>query len=345
MLVLAQSNLALGNNDSKQWDRPWPPRQGQADLRHIEIGLVNNMPDSALLATERQFMSLVRRGAEGRPVRMHLFSLPSVPRSAEARERMEGFYHDIESLSNWPLDALIVTGTEPKAADLADEPYWQEFGWLVDWAARNTVSTIWSCLAAHAAVQHLGGPRRKPMPAKCSGVFDCNIYADDALLTGFARPLKVAHSRWNRLEPAELSQAGYRILTRSQDAGADIFTRNAGSNFVFLQGHPEYDVTSLMREYRRDVTRFLSGEGDRYPDIPAGYFPPETEDELRRLRQLAEEDRASVQVRDLPCLDPRPELAAEMAQTGSRLFRNWFDLIAANAGNMRPALKQGTDNG
>ena len=38
-----------------------------------------------------------------------------------------------------------------------------------------------------------------------------------------------------------------------------------GSQFVFLQGHPEYDANSLAREYRRDMDRYMRGETEREP--------------------------------------------------------------------------------
>ena len=50
------------------------------DARHIEIGLVNNMPDAALDATERQFRTLIESAAaECSPavsVNLSLYALP-----------------------------------------------------------------------------------------------------------------------------------------------------------------------------------------------------------------------------------------------------------------------------
>ena len=45
------------------------------------IGLINNMPDTALQATERQFMRLLRQAAGDSRIDFHCFSLPSVQRS------------------------------------------------------------------------------------------------------------------------------------------------------------------------------------------------------------------------------------------------------------------------
>ena len=49
-------------------------------------------------------------------------------------------------------EILIVTGTEPRAPVLTEEPYWQHFVQLLSFAREHTVASIWSCLAAHGAV-------------------------------------------------------------------------------------------------------------------------------------------------------------------------------------------------
>src|SRR3569623_1113313 len=73
----------------------------------LEIWLLNNMPDAALQATERQFIRLLNNAARQRLVRLHFFSLPSVPRSAEAKERIAGGYSDFADLRRSGLDGLI----------------------------------------------------------------------------------------------------------------------------------------------------------------------------------------------------------------------------------------------
>src|ERR1700743_510922 len=70
-------------------------RAGEAELT---LGLVNNMPDSALKATERQFMRLVQAASENMRVNFQCFSLSSVARSKQAREHIEHDYADIADL-------------------------------------------------------------------------------------------------------------------------------------------------------------------------------------------------------------------------------------------------------
>ncbi|MBG1233855.1 homoserine O-succinyltransferase MetA [Aestuariivirga litoralis] len=302
--------------------RPWPQGHGGPVL---EIGLVNNMPDSALLATERQFVNLVQNAAAGRSVRIKYFSLPSVPRSTLTQDRMRGQYRGLAELENSTLDALIVTGTEPKAPKLRDEPYWNEFKTLVDWAAENTKSTVWSCLAAHGAVLHMDAIQRRPLKEKCSGVYEGEVLAKDPLLQGFSAPLQICHSRWNTLDAGELSRAGYRVLSQSIFAGVDTFTKNVGSQFIFYHGHPEYDEASLLKEYRRDVTRFLNQERENYPGLPHGYFDAALEAGLRDFRSKAESRDVNATLENFPELAPRAGLAQDIGSTADQLYRNWIN--------------------
>lgn len=316
--------------------RPWPKAHGAA--RALEIGIVNNMPDAALVATERQFTALVQNAAAGRPVRIRYFSLPSVPRSAETRARMRGQYRGLAELEASSLDALIVTGTEPKAPKLSDEPYWDEFKALADWAADNTRSTVWSCLAAHGAVLHMDGIQRRPLKEKCSGVFEAEVLTHDALLDGFAGPLQICHSRWNTLDIGDLARAGYRVLTQSVFAGVDTFAKNVGSSFVFYHGHPEYDELALLKEYRRDVGRFVNRERETYPGLPHGYFDPRLEDTLRGFRGRAEKREAMMD--EFPELSPRPGLARDIESTADRLYRNWIDTLFEQVFTSHPLMKE-----
>jgi homoserine O-succinyltransferase len=104
----------------------------------ITIGLINNMPDSALEATERQFMSLLNTASEGMHIRLERYMVPEVPRRDAAQRYLDAFYTSVDYLWDRPLDGLIVTGREPLVADLKDEPYWKTLASVVDWAQENT---------------------------------------------------------------------------------------------------------------------------------------------------------------------------------------------------------------
>jgi homoserine O-succinyltransferase len=295
----------------------------------LTIGLVNNMPDSALKATERQFMRLVQAASGNIRVNFHCFSLPAVARSRQASEHIAHDYADIADLDRLGVDGLIVTGAEPLAANLPDEPFWRELTEIIDWAKTNTRSTIWSCLAAHAAVKHLDGIERHRLDAKCSGVYDCSKAGDDWLTRGLPATLKVSHSRYNEVTESELTARGYEILTRSDAAGVDIFARQLESRFIFFQGHPEYDASSLQREYMRDLARYLAGERDSYPNIPAGYFDAATIAQLESFELRARAHRDPMLAAELPGLTLRADIAAGAA--ANTIFRNWLGFISEEA--------------
>jgi homoserine O-succinyltransferase len=294
----------------------------------IVVGLVNNMPDPALKNAERQFRELLADAAGRRAVRVRVFSLPGLSRSEAARQHVREHHEDIEDLWTADLDGLIVTGTEPRAPDLADEPYWPELTRLIDWAADHTISTAWSCLAAHAAVRYLDGVVRRPLAAKLSGVFDCVRVADHPLVGGNPARWCTPHSRRNELADEALVSHGYQILSRASGAGADIFVKQEKSLFLFLQGHPEYDAGALLREYRRDIGRFLAGERDRYPDMPSGYFDAATAESMVELREQAMRERDPALLPSFQMLLAARNLSDPWRAAAIRLFANWLEYLA-----------------
>jgi homoserine O-succinyltransferase len=294
----------------------------------LDIGLVNNMPGKALQATERQFLTLLNSAARNVSVRLWLYALPDVPRTDSGRRHIDSFYSGIDQLWDRPLDGLIVTGMEPRASNLKDEPHWASMTRLIDWAERNTRSTIWSCLAAHAAVLHTDGIVRRRLSEKRFGLFECDRVSEHPVLAGVPSTLSVPHSRWNDLREQELSAAGYGVLTRGREAGVDMFIKQRQSLFVFLQGHPEYDANSLQLEYARDVGRHLRRESENYPPLPYAYFDRETEAALTAIEARA--------VRD-----PREELLADVTahttrnrtnvwhSPAIRIYSNWLAHLSA----------------
>jgi len=301
-----------------------------AEPIELTIGLVNNMPDSALKATERQFARLLS-GAAGRArINFHCFSLPSVSRSAAARAHIDREYTDISDLGQLRIDGLIVTGAEPNGCTLPQETLWRELTDIIDWAKTNTRSTIWSCLAAHAAVLHLDGIERHRLPAKCSGIQLCTKLSEDWLMRGLRGWLKVPHSRLNEVRESELIARGYQVLSRSDAAGVDIFAKQFQSRFIFFQGHPEYDALSLQREYMRDLARYLAGERDDYPAIPANYFDAASEAQLKAFEVRAKTRRDPTLAAELPGLTLRGDIAAGVA--AHVILRNWLAFLGRRGG-------------
>jgi homoserine O-succinyltransferase/O-acetyltransferase len=292
----------------------------------LTIGLVNNMPDAALDATERQFIDLVRAASPGLIVRFKLFSLSAIPRSAQARAALAVRYRDVSELWDAHIDGLIVTGNEPRAPSLRDEPYWPALTRLMDWAEYNTDSTIWSCLAAHAAVLHSAGIERRPRKEKLFGVFPCEVVRGHSLAAGMPSRLPVPHSRHNDLPAGVLIANGYRILSQSVATGADMFVGpdRGNSLSLFFQGHPEYDADSLAREFRRDVGRFLRGERDECPPLPQGYFDNEASKLVEEFCVRARSERTEKLLRQFPFKAIEGGLQNTWQASAIGIYQNWI---------------------
>jgi len=312
---LPAAELDLGAVGGIAWPEPVQ--------RRLRVGLLNNMPDSALVQTERQFRRLIGLRAE-----LRLFSLDTVPRGPLARAHLDRFYETQDALAGAGLDALVVTGAEPKAKRLADEPFFPALAAVVDWADASGVPTLFSCLAAHAAVLHLDGIERRPLPTKHSGIYACTAVAHHPLLAGMPVSVPVPHSRWNDLPEQALTARGYRVLRRSEQVGVDLFIREHGASMVFLQGHPEYDGDTLAREYRRDIGRFLDGERDTPPALPENYYVDEAVLRLDAFAAVARAYRSPALHADFPTMAetlPRP---AAWQEAAAGLFRNWLALVS-----------------
>lgn len=309
-------------------------RAGRA--AYLQLALVNNMPDAALEDTELQFFELIDAASGDIPVLMKLCSLSGVPRTERGQRHLNSFYCDCNELWNNPFDGVIITGTEPREPDLRHEPYWKVMTEVFDWAEQNTSSTVLSCLAAHASVLHSEGIPRHRLPDKQFGVFESKKNGDHALLNCVPDLLRFPHSRWNEVREDDLTAAGYITLTKSQTAGVDLFVRKKRKSLlVHFQGHPEYAAQTLLKEYRRDIKRFLRGERETYPSMPYGYFDNSTARVLQDFRGHAIADRRE------DIIDLFPESALAGLKNGWQssaicLYRNWLNYLAAKKAETSP---------
>jgi homoserine O-succinyltransferase len=199
----------------------------------------------------------------------------------------------------------------------------------MDWSERHTHSAVWSCLAAHAALLHIDGIERRPLRDKRFGVFECARVSDHPLTAALPPRLQMPHSRWNDIAEDALRTCGYRVLTRSEDAGVDAFVKQRKSLFVFFQGHPEYEAETLLLEYRRDIGRFLRRERDTYPSMPQGYFDEDTVDALTAVRERALSDRRDELLADFPTAFVAEKVRSTWRSAAVCVYRNWLLYLCA----------------
>ncbi|MFA9446721.1 homoserine O-succinyltransferase [Egicoccus sp. AB-alg6-2] len=300
-----------------------------ADIRELHVGLLNMMPDAALHVTEQQFVRLVGHANRIVQVYVHPFTVPGLVRSDAARAHIERYYTPFEQLREEGLDALIVSGANVSNPRLDEEAFWAPLLEVIDWASDNVTSILCSCLATHALLQYLHGIHRRPLQSKRWGVFPHrNRAPGHPLLHGINTRFDVPHSRWNEVTSAQLEGAGLQVLIESTEGDLHLATSADGIRMVFMQGHPEYDTVSLLKEYKREVGRYADGELDELPPLPQNYlFGAAARGAHRHLEAVAEARHTG---RPAPAF-PEDELADGLdntwADTAKAVFANWLGLV------------------
>jgi homoserine O-succinyltransferase len=299
------------------------------DIRELHIGFLNMMPDAALQATERQFIRLVGGSNPIAQFFVYPFSLPGLARAPETLAYIDKYYSRFEDLRAKGLDALIITGANVATPDLSGEPFWGSLADVVEWARESVTSTLCSCLATHAVLKHLHGIERQRLPRKCWGVFSHRVCEPNhPLLREINTRFDVPHSRYNDISRAQLEAAGLRVLVESEEGGVHIASSTDGFRMVYFQGHPEYDVNSLLKEYKREVFRFLGGELDAPPPFPEHYFPPAAAKLARDFVERAGAARDSGEpIPEMPEKEIEAHLDNTWGDTAKAIVNNWLGLV------------------
>lgn len=299
------------------------------DIRELHIGLLNMMPDAALTATEQQFIGMVGNSNHIAQFYVYPFSLPELHRGSQAEEHISQYYFDFADLQEQGLDALIITGANVANPSLEEEAFWAPLVDVVTWANDNVASVLCSCLASHALLQHFHGIKRTPLAQKKWGVYSHRIrQAKHPLMAGINTRFDAPHSRYNEVSSAQLSEAGLPILVDSEAADVHLAVSADQFRIVYFQGHPEYDAVSLLKEYKREVGRYLDGDIATPPPLPENYFSPQATriaDEFIAARQTAGVTGAA------QAIFPEDELAQHVdntwGDTGKAIINNWLGLV------------------
>jgi homoserine O-succinyltransferase/O-acetyltransferase len=301
----------------------------QQEIRELHIGLLNMMPDAALAATERQFFRLVGQSNQIAQFYLHPFTLAALPRGEDGRAHVERYYESFEQIKHDGLDALIITGANVTQPDLSMEPFWEPLIEVIDWAYENVTSTLCSCLATHAVMQFRHGQHRRPLGFKRWGVYDHRVLdRRHPLVTGVNTRFDVPHSRFNEIFREQFEAEGLEVLVESETAGTHLAVSEDGFRIVFFQGHPEYDIISLLKEYKREVNRFASGAIDTYPPFPENYFPPRSQAILEEHRERVEAAVARrAPVPDLPERLITPTLDNTWHDSAEAVINNWVGIV------------------
>jgi homoserine O-succinyltransferase/O-acetyltransferase len=181
---------------------------------------------------------------------------------------------------------------------------------------------------------HSDSIERCPLSDKQFGVFDFAKTSNHRLMSGTGERIRFPHSRWNEVQADALAGCGYSVLTQSVEGGVDSFLRKKKrSLFVHFQGHPEYGAQTLLKEYRRDIKRFLRRERETYPSMPTGYFDSQTARLMSDFRDAALSDRREERIEDFP-----EAFAGTLQKTwhssATAIYGNWLRYVLSKKSDL-----------
>ena len=190
---------------------------------------------------------------------------------------MRRTYWPINDLLEEPPEALIVTGTEPRSAALEEEPYWASMVELHrvgrdPYRLEHLVLSGRACGRTGPGRRAAAAPRRKSASA-CSRT---RPLPSHPLLQAVGDAAPHAAFALERASRAGARAAGYVFRAASPETGADLFVRPGVASSSASRATRSTRDTTLLKEYRRDVGRFLRGEHADWPAVPRGYFPPQS---------------------------------------------------------------------
>ncbi len=302
------------------------------DIRELHIGILNMMPDTALEATERQFMRLVGACNQIAQFHIHLFTIEGLKRSDKTQKHIEQYYETFEKIKHDGLDALIISGANVTHPNLEQEPFWQPLTEVFDWAKKNVTSTLCSCLATHALIQYCYGIKRTALNHKCWGVFSHTVINRalpiHPLIAESNTRFDVPHSRFNEILETDMLKKGIKVLVTSEATGVHLAVSQDGFRIVYFQGHPEYDDISLLKEYKREVLRFFEDQRKDYPPYPKHFFCKKAVEILEPYQ--AQVILAKQQLGSLPKFPEQtllPYVDNTWRDTAKAIFNNWLGQV------------------
>ena len=301
----------------------------QQDIRELHIGLLNMMPDAALTATETQFIRLVGASNQIAQFYVYPFSIPELNRGPDALKHISQHYFDFPDLQEQGLDALIITGANVANPSLDEEAFWEPLIEIVKWADENVASILCSCLATHALVRFIHGIERRRLPRKKWGVYSHKIsHPEHPLMWDINTRFDAPHSRYNEVSKEQFEKAGLIVLADGEEAGVHLAVSPDMFRKVYFQGHPEYDGVSLLKEYKREVFRYLNDERNDEPRFPENYFPEDADKIASEHLEHAIQAKASADaLPEFPEAELRDIVDNTWGDTGKAIVNNWLGLV------------------
>lgn len=233
------------------------------DIRPLKIVIMNLMP-----IKEDTELDLLR-SLSNTPLQVDVTFLRTCMHESKntSRTHLETFYKVFDEIKDHRFDGMIITGAPVELNEFEDVDYWDELVKIMEWTKTNVTSTFHICWAAQAGLYYHFGIHKKVLPKKVSGVYEHRtLHRRTPLVRGFDDRFMAPHSRNTESDRWEIRNHNeLTILADSDEVGPFLVIANEGRQ-IFVLGHPEYDVMTLDREYKRDMGRGLN------PEVPENYY-------------------------------------------------------------------------
>lgn len=244
-------------------------RAMQQDIRPLRIAILNLMP----LKEDTEVMILRSLSNTPLQVDVTLLNTESYIGKNTASSHLDQFYLTFEDIKNQKFDGLIITGAPVEQMEFEEVTYWEELTRIMEWSKTNVTSTLHICWGAQAGLYYHYNIRKTPIDKKMFGIFSHKVLNRKVpLVRGFDDVFYAPHSRHTTVSREDITNnPDLEILAESGEAGVFIVIAKDGRQ-IFVTGHPEYDRTTLDKEYKRDIDKGLK------IDLPANYYPKDETD-------------------------------------------------------------------
>lgn len=119
-----------------------------------------------------------------------------------------------------------------------------------------------------------------------------------------------------------------KILAASAQSGVHLAVSPDQFRVVYFQGHPEYDRNSLLKEYKREVSRFVAGDREDYPPHVENYFAPEAAEIVDAYEAIVHAClKQKSTVPPFPEKQIEPFLDNTWLDTGKSIVNNWLGMV------------------
>ncbi|MCP4290482.1 MAG: homoserine O-succinyltransferase [bacterium] len=291
----------------------------------MKIALLNMMPDAALKATDRQYSRLLKDPQYETLIR---FTFDGIARNEKTAEYIEKNYVSFQEIKSLNPTALIITGANVSDPCLGNQVFWNPLQEVMSWSETHVQSTLCSCLSSHAVMQFRYNQKRGHLPEKIWGVFDHQVVGRNQWLTNnLPERIPVPQSRFNEVSASQFQAANIQVLVESATAGVHL-AASSDLSLVLMQGHPEYDAVSLLKEYKREVKLFVLGVREDFPPLPRNILSEEGKAVAHEYRDTVLGGKNTQDlVPEFPETILTSQLSHSWALAAQQVFSNWLKFL------------------